>query len=70
MHLLLGIKGEIPPPTNTCTLLVEIFHSMESCQNVLKMFRGYQLAVNILKEKGIISASKHCGCGLLLMGVA
>ena len=71
MHLLLEIRGKAAPPTYACISLVELFydHSMESCQNMLKMFRGYQLGINILKEKGIVSASKCGGCGLLLMGV-
>jgi len=42
-------------------------HSMESSQNVLKMFRGYQIVTNILKEKGAISGG---GYSYILVGVA
>ncbi|XP_065883264.1 Fanconi anemia group I protein-like isoform X2 [Dysidea avara] len=35
--------------------------SMESSQHVLKMFRGYQIVTNILKEKGVIPGGSKKG---------
>lgn len=65
MPLLQEIRGKTAPPTRALHIIGGniYYHSMESCQNVLKMFRGYQLVVNILKEKGIVSASKYSRCG-------
>lgn len=65
-----GEKRYVVPPTHILAHWWKYNHSMECCQNVLKMFRGHQLAINILKENGIVLAGKCGGCGLILMGVA